>query len=277
MVLDPPRKKVDVFVMIIFSFIPILGIYAAWRIQKFWMLLLLELGISIIFGIAIIPLAFFMPELAMIMGVIVGIGANVLLVKYYAEKYNEKIGFPSTKSEKITNYIQTSQTPIRIHTISTPSINVKSYLGKFFTKKGLIIGAIIAGIIFVGVLSAAMYFIEYGVFIMINDAMSPLIKQNDFVFYDDTPFNQVNTGDVILYYDSGKVWVHKVIKDEITRLVVKSNQSFIEHDVSYTQYIGKVTKVYPSYGLQILLYPYIYIPLMIGALILPSAIMRLRK
>jgi len=272
MVLDPPRKKVDVFVMIIFSFIPILGIYAAWRIQKFWMLLLLELGISIIFGIAIIPLAFFMPELAMIMGVVVGIGANVLLVKYYAEKYNEKIGFPSSKSEKITNYIPETQTPIRIPTINTPSINVKSYLGKFFTKKGLIIGAIIALSIFVSV-----HIIADSVFIVINDGMSPLIKKYDLVTYDNTPFLEIDVGDVILYEDSGLIRIHEVVRDRNFELIVKSTKSPIEHSVGYTQYVGKVTGAYPDFGVRYYLSYYVFIPLMIAALILPSPIMRLRK
>ena len=91
MVLDPPKEKVDVTLMIIFSFIPILGIYAAWRIQKFWMILLIEMGISIVFGVAIIPIAFILPEMSMFIGLAVGIGINVILVKHFAEKYNEKL------------------------------------------------------------------------------------------------------------------------------------------------------------------------------------------
>jgi len=68
MVLDPPKEKVDVTLMIIFSFIPILGIYAAWRIQKFWMILLIEMAISIVFTIAIIPVAFILAEMSMFIG-----------------------------------------------------------------------------------------------------------------------------------------------------------------------------------------------------------------
>ena len=109
MVLDPPRKEVNALHMVILSFIPIVGIWVAWRIQKFWLILLLELGISIVFSVVIMPLAFFAPDLAWIVGLIVGVGANALLVNHFAEKYNEKIsGIPrnSQHNEKITNYVQ---------------------------------------------------------------------------------------------------------------------------------------------------------------------------
>ena len=109
MVLDPPRKEVEVWLMVVLSFIPIAGIYAAWRIQKFWLILLLELGISVVFGVVVIPLALFLPELAMFVGIAVGIGVNVILVKYFAEKYNEKVSRTqrtSQNNEKITDYVE---------------------------------------------------------------------------------------------------------------------------------------------------------------------------
>ena len=46
MILDPSRQKVNVTRMIIFSFIPILAIYAGWRIQKFWVLLRIRIVVG---------------------------------------------------------------------------------------------------------------------------------------------------------------------------------------------------------------------------------------
>ena len=91
MVWDPPKQKVNVTRMIIFSFIPILGIYAAWRIQKFWLLVILGLVVSVGLGITLAPLSLASPELSYVFSVIGSIIINILIVKYFAEKYNETI------------------------------------------------------------------------------------------------------------------------------------------------------------------------------------------
>jgi len=91
MVWDPPKQKVNVTRMIIYSFIPILGIYAAWRIQKFWLLVILGLVVSVGLGITLAPLSLASPELSYVISVIGSIIINILIVKYFAEKYNETI------------------------------------------------------------------------------------------------------------------------------------------------------------------------------------------
>ena len=79
MVWDPPKQKVDVTRMIIYSFIPILGIYAIWRIQKFWLFLILEVVMSFVVGVTLIPLGFIAPELISIVAFPLGILINILL------------------------------------------------------------------------------------------------------------------------------------------------------------------------------------------------------
>jgi hypothetical protein len=89
MVLDPPRRKVNVTRMIIFSFIPILAIYAGWRIQKFWVLF----GISIVVGWGIsMPIDMIIPyPYAYLVSFAASIAISVYVVRYFARKYNEKI------------------------------------------------------------------------------------------------------------------------------------------------------------------------------------------
>ncbi len=81
MVWDPPKQQVNVNRMIIYSFIPILSIYVGWRIQKFWVLLGINIGLSLL-------LRFFLPEYIILF---VTIPLSVLIVRYYAIKYNETI------------------------------------------------------------------------------------------------------------------------------------------------------------------------------------------
>ena len=89
MVLDPPKQKVNVTRMIIYSFIPILAIYAGWRIQKFWVLL----GINLLIGWGIsLPINMIIPyPYAYLVSFAVSIIISVYVVRYFARKYNEKI------------------------------------------------------------------------------------------------------------------------------------------------------------------------------------------
>ena len=107
MVWDPPKQKVNVTRMIIYSFIPILSIYAGWRIQKFWLLVLVNFGLGL--GISI--------PIQMILPFPYGFGfswpiviiASVFVVKYFAEEYNKKID-----SENIDKIPNTSKSPMMI-------------------------------------------------------------------------------------------------------------------------------------------------------------------
>ena len=94
MVWDPPKETVNVNRMIIYSFIPLLAIYAGWRIQKFWVLLGINFGLGYVVGI---PVQMVLPfpygyGLSLLIGIIV----SVFIVRHFARKYNEKI---STESE----------------------------------------------------------------------------------------------------------------------------------------------------------------------------------
>jgi len=98
MVLDPKQEKVDVNRMIIYSFVPILSVYALWRIQKFWLISLISVPIS--FGMQLLMTSAFyvstpnspiVPILLFLMVLGLYIAICVMLVRHYAQKYNEKI------------------------------------------------------------------------------------------------------------------------------------------------------------------------------------------
>lgn len=107
MVWDPPKQKVNVTRMIIYSFIPILSIYAGWRIQKIWLLILVNFGLGL--GISI--------PIQMILPFPYGFGfswpiviiASVFVVKHFAEEYNKKIN-----GDNIDNISNTSKSPMMI-------------------------------------------------------------------------------------------------------------------------------------------------------------------
>lgn len=91
MVWDPPRQEVNVTRMIIYSFIPILAIYAGWRIQKFWVLV----AIQLLVGVGLVtPIELFL-ELQGIPGYLISMPLSIVLsiyvVRHFARKYNEKI------------------------------------------------------------------------------------------------------------------------------------------------------------------------------------------
>ena len=89
MIPKPPKQEVNVTRMIIYSFIPILSIYAGWRIEKFWILV----GINFAVGFALgIPLGMTLPEpYGSIVSVPLSIIISIYVVRHFARKYNEKI------------------------------------------------------------------------------------------------------------------------------------------------------------------------------------------
>lgn len=86
MVWDPPKQTVNVTRMIIYSLIPILSIYAGWRIQKFWLLFIINflVGFGVNFAIGY-PLG------NPFIGLIISIPISIFVVWHYAKAYNEKI------------------------------------------------------------------------------------------------------------------------------------------------------------------------------------------
>ena len=97
MVWDPKKEQVNVTRMMIYSLIPIVSIYAMWRIQKFWKitLILIPFGIADRLLTSVItqnPSSEIGPLDLISLGFLaISITVTVLLVKHYAQKYNEKI------------------------------------------------------------------------------------------------------------------------------------------------------------------------------------------
>jgi hypothetical protein len=97
MVWDPKQETVDVNRMIIYSFVPILSVYALWRIQKFWLISLISIpisfGMQLLMGVATIPSQNqpIIGILLFLMTLGLYIAVCVLLVRHYAQKYNKKI------------------------------------------------------------------------------------------------------------------------------------------------------------------------------------------
>lgn len=106
MVWDPPKQKVNVTRMIIYSLIPILSIYAGWRIQKFWLLILVNFGLGL--GISI-PIQMIFPfPYGMGLALAIEIIASLFVIKHFAEEYNQKIDHDKKDA------IITSKSPLRI-------------------------------------------------------------------------------------------------------------------------------------------------------------------
>ena len=107
MVWDPPKQKVNVTRMIIYSFIPILSIYAGWRIQKFWLLVLINFGLGL--GISI-PIQMIFPfPYGLGISLAIEIIASVFVVKHFAEEYNKKMD-----NDNIDEISNTSKSPMMI-------------------------------------------------------------------------------------------------------------------------------------------------------------------
>lgn len=99
MVFDPPRQPVNVRKMMFYSIIPILDVYALWRIQKFWVMMGISFAVSLAVGLAIGMILGLSATSGLIepnpysygLGYAVGIPISLVLVRHFARKYNEKV------------------------------------------------------------------------------------------------------------------------------------------------------------------------------------------
>lgn len=90
MVLDPKPEKVDIGFIVVMSFFPIIHLYAAWRIQKFWILFGLGLLLETVIIVPFFMIGFALSwEIGLVLSLVLYVALNVLMVKHYAEKYNE--------------------------------------------------------------------------------------------------------------------------------------------------------------------------------------------
>ena len=89
----PNKKPVNVTRMIIYSLIPFLDIYAAWRIQKFWVIAAIQLLVG--FGLGF-PLESLVPyPFGYVFSISISYVTLVYFVRHFARKYNEKINSSS--------------------------------------------------------------------------------------------------------------------------------------------------------------------------------------
>lgn len=93
MVWDPPKKPVNVTRMMIYSLIPILSIYAGWRIQKFWLLFIVNFIVGVATGFVSSALEEAGDLYAgIILSLAVSISVSLFLVRKFSIEYNERIG-----------------------------------------------------------------------------------------------------------------------------------------------------------------------------------------
>jgi len=153
----------------------------------------------------------------------------------------------------------------------------KRDLKKSPTLKGIIIGIIAVSIIY-----GAVWGITFQSFVMTNDAMAPTLNTYDLLRYDYTPFNEIQVNDIIFYSDNDKVWVHKVISVDSSKLqrtlTVRSEENIAPHlIVTEEQYIGKLDSVIEGAGYltRILTFPIIII-ILIATFAIPIVVMKIR-
>jgi len=288
MVWDPPKQKVDVTRMLIYSFIPILGIYAAWRIQKFWLLLVLEFVMSIAVVVTLFPLGMIAPELVSLIPFPLGIMINILLMIYFAEKYNDGLGDTLQKKpdDKITNYIENYSNPIHSTASNTNNQNIPNIQNPIWYLLPLllgIVGGIIAFMIFrnsdhekakrmlvIGIITSIPFFawtsiqITYGsgnpIYVVASEGMSPELEMFDAVTVNSyVPFNEIDVEDIIVFNnpeDHNQVRISRVVSvidDNPWTVRTQGDANLVstpgvDFPITEKEYIGKVVGLLPQMG-----------------------------
>jgi len=144
------------------------------------------------------------------------------------------------------------------------------------TLKGVIIGIIAVSIIWVATMG-----LTYQTFTMTTDVDAMGIKKGDLVRADNTPFHEIQINDMIFYDDNDKVWIHKVISIDSSKvprtLTAQSTVSGITNMVTEDQYIGKLDSVIAGMGIvREVFSPPFFVIILIAAFAIPITVMKLR-
>lgn len=104
MIWNPPKQKVNITKMMIYSVIPLVIIYVGWRIQKFWILLGINFLFTIIFHIS---MNYTVPSFyTYVMSFVIGNIISLVCVRYFADKYNRKIAQVSSPEASTIAYYE---------------------------------------------------------------------------------------------------------------------------------------------------------------------------
>ena len=136
------------------------------------------------------------------------------------------------------------------------------------------------GIIAVSIIWGVSLGLTYQTFTMLDDIDTMGIKKGDLVSFDNTPFHEIQINDMISYYDDDKVWVHKVISIDSSKvprtLTAKSTVSGITNLVTEDQYIGKLDSVIKDVGgIREVFSPPVFVTILIAVFVTPIVIMKI--
>jgi len=122
------------------------------------------------------------------------------------------------------------------------SKNTIKQLRKIFPKKALVIGILSVVVVF-----GVAHILTYNTMMMDGSAMWPTIKNSDLIRYDNTDFNDIVVGDIIIYerdYSTHKFWVHNVIEiGQNDHVITQNEEKSNRHYVPSHEYVGKVVSI----------------------------------
>jgi len=213
-----------------------------------------------------------------VIGIIIMIPGIILKKKENSDYYEEwRPAVEEKREDESTFTYKHLEIQPKTHPEKVPPKKPKRDLRKSPTLKGIIIG-IIALSIFYG----ATWGLTYQTFTMTTDVDAMGIKKGDLVRFDNTPFHEIQINDMIFHVDNDKVWLHKVISVDSSKiprtLTAQSMVSGITNLVTEDQYIGKLDSVIASMGsiTGVFSPPYLYY-IWIIAFIVPIAVMKIRE
>ncbi len=82
-----------------------------------------------------------------------------------------------------------------------------------------------------------------------GESMRPLINPGDSLFIYKKGKMDIKLGDLVVFYDKGKIICHRVVAKKNNRIVAKGdNLPFVDKPIKISEVLGKVAKVDGMYG-----------------------------
>lgn len=83
-----------------------------------------------------------------------------------------------------------------------------------------------------------------------GSSMAPLINPSDKLFVKNSKLNHLSLGDIIVFYQKGKLISHRIVTKRDSKIITKGDNSpFLDSPLTQNEIIGKAVRIEGKYGI----------------------------
>ena len=82
-----------------------------------------------------------------------------------------------------------------------------------------------------------------------GNSMEPIINEGDKIYVEKVKFNNLKTGDIVVFYRHKSFAAHRVIRKKNKQIITKGDNSpYLDKPLDYSKILGKLVRIEGKYG-----------------------------